>query len=73
MWWDNMHGYGGGFWPGWLLMVLFWILVILGIVAVIKFLLAGTSRNAAIDILKERYARGEISKDDFEKMRRELE
>ena len=62
MWWDHMHEYGTGFWFGWLFTVLFWVLVILGIVAVVKYLMAGTRRNSAIEILKERYARGEIDK-----------
>ncbi len=74
MWWDHMQGYGGGgFWFGWLFMVLFWVLVILGIFAVIKYLMAGTRRNSAQDILKERYARGEITRDEFDRMRKELE
>lgn len=72
MWWDHMYGYGPG-WFGWLFMVLFWILVIVGAVAAIRYLLAGTRRNSALDILKERYARGEIDREEYERMRREIE
>ncbi|MBI5040739.1 MAG: SHOCT domain-containing protein [Gammaproteobacteria bacterium] len=63
---------------GWIFMLLFWGLVILGIVAIVKWLAsAGPSGNtpkarAALDILEERYARGEIDRDEFEQKKRDL-
>lgn len=68
-------GFGWGF--GWLFMLLFWGLVILGIVALVRWLAqsgAGkTPEKTALDLLKERYARGEIGREEFEQKRTDLE
>ncbi len=71
-------GWGPGF--GWIFMILFWALVILGVVALAKWLFFaagprdfGSPGKSALDILKERYARGEINREQYEQMRRDLE
>jgi len=63
---------------GWVFMILFWLLVILGIVWLIKFLAAKNindnkgSENEALIILKSRYAKGEINKKEFTKMKKDI-
>ena len=70
-----MWGWGAGGWLGSLWMVLFWVGVVLLIVwAVRTATAAGQPRSAgsAIEILEERYARGEIDATEFTERRREL-
>jgi putative membrane protein len=82
--WGNFNGWHmgpgmmGGWGMGWI-MLLFWILVLVGLILIIKWLLQMTSgdkkltgTSSAIDILKERYARGEINKAEFEAIRKDL-
>lgn len=84
-----MGNWGGfGWWGmgiGFVFMILFWALVILGIVALIRWLTwesqAGREQDrrkqprdkTPLDIVKERYARGEIDRDEYEQKRRDLE
>jgi putative membrane protein len=74
-----MGGYGMG-WFGDILMIVFWILIIVGLVFLIKWLIQSTGRdktigssgNRSLEILKERYARGEIDKEEFETKKKDL-
>lgn len=78
MMWDGGHGWWG-FGP--VFMLLFWALVIVFVVALVRWLAttpgAGRAeRNApgrARAILEERYARGEIDREEFESRKRDLE
>jgi putative membrane protein len=57
------------------LMVLAWVLVIGAIVAGVWWVLRNarpSPRHDALDILRERYARGEISREEYESRRRDL-
>ncbi len=76
-----MTGFGMGLGGG-LVMVLFWIVLIVGAVWLARgFFPAGQQLSAssirsepsADEILKQRYARGEITKEQFEQMRRDLD
>ena len=81
--WGMFGGPGGGWGPGLLgllFMLVFWVVLIAGIVLVVKWLVdqgrpAGgraVSEESALDILKKRYARGEIDKEEFEAKKRDL-
>ena len=79
MWDGQMMQWGGGWgWGlfGFLHMFLWWILIILGIVVLARWLGSSGprhgSRDSALDILRERYARGEIDKAEFEARKRDL-
>jgi putative membrane protein len=75
-----MGGWGMG-WFGMIFMLVFWVLVIVGLVFLIKWLIQTTSSGKTegrigpkvIDILKERYARGEISKEEFDTIKQDLQ
>ena len=75
-----MGGFGGGGWFGSIFMLIFWGLIIVGLVLLIRWLVFATRRgedparggSRAMDILKERYARGEIDREEFEQRRRDL-
>jgi len=73
-------GYGMG-WFGIIIMAAFWIAVIVGIVFLIRWLVVSTRtggrggrpEDSVLEILKRRYARGEINKEEFEEKRKDLE
>ncbi len=63
----NFGGMGFGF--GWIFMILFWALLILGIIYFVKQLLGSSKTSSGMEsaeeILKKRYAAGEILKDEY--------
>ena len=83
---NNMMNFGFGplGWFSWIFMILWWALVIIGIVALIKWLTsqsrgthnheksASLAGRSVLDILKERYAKGEIDKKEFEGKKKDL-
>ena len=74
--WGNMMGWGGFGIFGWIFMIIFWVLIILGAVALVRYLARSGQQSkedkTPLDILKERYARGEINKKEFEEKKKDL-
>ncbi len=59
---------------GWHFGLLFWILVIaVIIIAIVLLSKKHTKPVSALDVLKERYAKGEINKAEFEQKKKDLE
>jgi len=74
-----MAGWGAGFGLfGGLMMLLFWILIIAAVVLGVRWFvnegkLKGLrTEETSLDILKKRYASGEINKEQYESMKQEL-
>jgi putative membrane protein len=70
-----MYGYDHGGWMfgGGFVMLLWWLLPIALVVCAAMYLrrrTPGDAEKTALGILKERYARGEIVKEEFEEERR---
>lgn len=76
-WWGYGPGMHYGFWGGSPFMFLWWILIVVLVVLVIKGLrhrgmTMHQGRTTALDILNERYAKGEISKQEFEEKKKDI-
>jgi putative membrane protein len=68
-----MWGAGGAFMM--LMMLMFWALIIAGLVVGLRWLIrlgSHSARDEALEILRQRYARGEIDKQEFETRKRDL-
>lgn len=70
-----MMGYGSF---GWLPMILWWALIIIGIVFLVRWAVGQSRSNSrgqeksALDVLRDRYAKGEIDKREFEEKKKDL-
>lgn len=69
---------GGWGWmaAGWIVMLVFWGLIIAGIVLLVRALanrrVGRPGPDSALEVLRRRYAAGEITKEQFEEMKRTL-
>jgi putative membrane protein len=78
--WNEMGNMSWGWWGvGAIHMILFWGFLILAIILVIRFLTSGVGErqrefpDSALEVLKIRYANGEIDRDEFEEKKRDLQ
>jgi putative membrane protein len=78
-WGPGMMGYGLAGWFPPIMMLIFWGAVIVAIIFLVRWLVHGNkgsstfrSEETAVEILKKRYARGEINKEEFEQKRKDL-
>jgi len=70
--WGNQGFMAGGF------MWIFWIAVVVGLIFLVKWIVQqskpgeGKAEEDSLEILKKRYARGEINKEEFGQKRKDL-
>ncbi len=73
----NGYGYDPAF--GWVMMLFWGVLFIIAILVTVRLVrgydhhYGRSHRHAALDIAKERYAKGEIDKEQFEQLKKDLE
>jgi len=74
-------GYGGG-WFSSIIGIVFLIAVIAGVFFLIRWIITASAKqgghesgagDSALEILRKRYARGEINKEEFEEKKKDLE
>ncbi|MBU0464862.1 MAG: SHOCT domain-containing protein [Proteobacteria bacterium] len=67
----SFFGAGHGFF-GWIFSLLFWGLIVYGIISIVRRLISGnqfSKSKSALDILKKRYASWEINEQEFSEMK----
>lgn len=78
--WYN-QGMGGGWWVLMMIgMLVFWTVLVIGIVMLVRHYsprgiapLSQPRSNSAVEILKERFARGELTEEEYLRRRKLLE
>ncbi len=69
---ESMNGFMGGFMGGG--MWLFWLILLVVMFVLVKlFVSPAKDAESAMDILKKRYAKGEITKEQFEEQKKNLQ
>lgn len=75
----GMMSYGGWGWFGLIFMIVWWAVIIAVAILIIKWAFhfrkmhhESMEEKSPIEIVKERYAKGEITKEEFERMKKDL-
>jgi putative membrane protein len=74
-WHYGMMGGGWGIFMMLISMVLFWGLIIGGVILLVRFIFPQSGAKPSedsLEILKKRYARGEIEKEEFESKKKDI-
>lgn len=80
--WGMMHGWSGGSWAGPFSMII-WLLFLVLVVAAVVWLVRSIAhasngqarlerRSPGLEVLEERYAKGEIQRDEYLQKKRDL-
>ena len=74
MGYGGWYGMGGGMLLGGIFWIVLWVFIIFVVVHFLRTATRGTPqrRPAALDVLEERYARGEIGRDEYLEKKRDL-
>jgi putative membrane protein len=78
--WGMMGEYGwGGYWP---FHMIFWIVIAIAVIACMVWMMRSMAgghgryalprRSAGLDVLEERYARGEIGRDEYLQKKKDI-
>ena len=64
----------GNRWLFFMLHIFFWTLIVLGVVALVRCIIqpGQKQKDEALELLKKRYASGQISRQEFEEKRKDL-
>ena len=85
LWWGHDGDMGVGGWVGMVFMIVFWIAVIIGIIYLVRYLAArprerdgmhmseGSGSSDPLRTLENRYASGEIDREEYLQRRKDLE
>lgn len=76
-WWGS-NSFFGMPWIGMIIGIIFWLLVLYGVFVLISTIAKRGTRSdgkeeSAMDILKKRYARGEIDAEEFARKKKDIE
>jgi len=75
-WWGPGYFFGGP--SGMIISLIFWVLIIVGLIYFFSWIIRRSkgespkSSETALDILKRRYASGEISAEEFARVKKDL-